>query len=718
MGLQNLSIAVKIPVLVAGSALMLASVLGVVAYRSGAELARTNVEKLMLTVADDQSTRLLTYLQSIREDLVSLAAAPGTAEAIAAFTTAWDGIEAGGEPATTRLQASYITDNPYPVGQKDEFVSPRDGSAYAAAHERYHPWFRSILKARGYYDIFLFDPRGNLVYTVYKEADFATNLRTGPWTETDLGAAFRAAEARPVPGTVSFFDFRPYAPSADAPASFIATPVLAEGRLVGVLAFQMPVDRMNAAMDVHGWLGTLGESVLVGGDNRFRNDSRFSDTNDILTASLSHPAIGEARAGEPARGVLSDYRGHSFQLAAEPLAFEGTQYAVVALAEEGEIHAPVVALRNKIALITLVALAAVTGLAVLFARTITGPLTGIAGLMSRLAGGDTAFAVSGAERGDEVGAMARAVEVFRENAIERQRLEAQQASELAARTAREGAMSRLIAAFRSEVASLAGSVGGRMDSLGAIGETLASSSDTASSSAMSVASATEQASVNVQTIASSTEELAVAIRDIAAQSADANTLAGEASRSAAAANAKVSSLATAADRIGEVVTLIQTIASQTNLLALNATIEAARAGEAGKGFAVVASEVKALAGQTARATEEIATQVATIQGETGEAVEGIGAIARLIGEVNGYMTSIAAAIEEQGAATDEISRSVQQAADGTRTVAGEVDAVRGAAEATSRAAEETLTASRAAAEEVNRLKASIEGFLGEVARVA
>ncbi len=348
-------------------------------------------------------------------------------------------------------------------------------------------------------------------------------------------------------------------------------------------------------------------------------------------------------------------------------------------------------------------------------RTISRPIRQLTGQMATLAEGDTEVTVSGTRRGDEVGEMARTVEVFRENAIERARLEAESAKEHERQDARRERIEELISGFREEVGGLLESMNDNMGQMRETAQVLAGIAEQTAGQASNVASASEEASTNVQTVATAAEELSASISEISRQVSETTSFVSEATDGARSTNDNVAGLAEMAQRIGDVVNLIQDIAEQTNLLALNATIEAARAGERGKGFAVVASEVKTLAGQTAKATEDISQQISAIQGSTGGAVDAIKAIATKMEEVNNYTATIAAAVEEQGAATDEISRNVREAASGTESVVENVSGLNSAAGETSQSATQVEQVSRDAAEQTERLRGVVDRFLKEVA---
>ncbi|MET3992179.1 methyl-accepting chemotaxis protein [Bradyrhizobium sp. S3.9.2] len=346
---------------------------------------------------------------------------------------------------------------------------------------------------------------------------------------------------------------------------------------------------------------------------------------------------------------------------------------------------------------------------------IARPIRMIVGVLQELAAGRYQVEIAGLDRKDEVGEVAKTAEVFRENGLAKIRMEAEQ-KEMEQRSAaqRRQDMLRLADQFETAVGEVIETVSSASTELEASATTLTSTAEHAQQLATVVASASEEASANVQSVASATEELSSSITEISRQVQESARVASEAVGQARTTTERVSELSKAATRIGDVVELINTIAGQTNLLALNATIEAARAGEAGRGFAVVASEVKALAEQTAKATGEIGQQISGIQSATQESVGAIKDISYTIERLSEISSAIAAAVEEQGAATQEISRNVQQAAEGTHQVSSNITDVQRGASETGSASSQVLSAAQSLSGDSNRLKLEVGKFLTTV----
>jgi len=601
------------------------------------------------------------------------------------------------------LQHAFVAANEYPFGEKHRLDTAGSDAAYDQLHSQYHPVMREYLDRFGYYDLFLIDNQtGNVVYSVFKEIDFATSLRSGPYRDSGLAEAFQQVADAKTADEVVLVDFRPYYPSCDAPASFIATPIFHDGNQVGVLAFQMPVDRINALMAQDAGLGETAESLLIGVDGKLRSDSPQQDG-----AHIGEPfrgAVGSEVASEPLQkaflgqsGVIGgvDQLGNEVLSAYRPLEILGLRWALLTEVDAEEALAAVEHLmavtktaqtRNTwLGILTLIlAAAASAGMAFWVTSQLTRPILATVETLRDIAEGE--------------GDLTR-------------RLDENQVAEF-------GELACYFNQFVGRIQQVVRSIAGNVTTLTAASQQLNQSATSLSAGATqsktqsaTVSSAAEELSINMDNMSHTTEEMSNSIasvsqaveemqqtiREIAENAQRSSEVAAEASQAAESSNEKVGYMGTAAKEIGQVIEVIQDIAEQTNLLALNATIEAARAGEAGKGFAVVATEVKELAKQTASATDDIRCRIEAMQRSTGEAIQSIGTIGTVIARVNELSSTIASAVEEQTITTGQIAGHITSSADLARSVA------RGVAE--------SATASREITENINM----VDGVLQETA---
>lgn len=558
------------------------------------------------------------------------------------------------------LQDRYIVANPNAIGSKHRLDSSGQGTAYDTAHAANHPRLRAMLERFGYYDIFLFDAAGNAVYTVFKETDFATNAATAPYASSNLSRLIRATLGASPESGAQACDFEPYTASYGAPAGFIAAPIVDRGAVVGAVAVQIPIDRLDMVCNLPEGLGETGEVMLVGPDGRNRSNDRLATTSTVGKPTEFPEAAAAAVRGESGFATASN-EGHAHMVSFRPFDYLGQRWAIVCAVDESEVLAPVHTLAWWIAGVSATAVLVISALALPLARSIGRRARQTVHALTQLARGDLRTRI-GDNGTDEFGAVAAAVNQLGEQ------------------------LSQSISGVRHSAAELAGEA-----------STLATTSESLSTVASGQAASIEEMSAAVtelreQTARTSEESL----------SAQRRTQQG--AQDAATAQVAVDGLEQsmgeidrAAREIGQIVCVIDEIAFQTNLLALNAAVEAARAGEAGRGFAVVAQEVRALAtrsGEAARRTTELVSSASERVGRgvdlskdvrasleqiiagTNDVARAVESIAQAQAEQLSGITQLDQGIAEISRTTQEAAGQSQQVAATARQSADEVDALR------------------------------------------
>ncbi len=704
-------IAHKLPIGVMVLALFAVGATSLAGLKIAADTSRSEIESRLVAVAAGKKNELGQFLMSVEKDLTALARGERTRTALENF--AYEFILAE-KKAKATFQKRYIEDNPNPAGKRHELLNP-NVDVYDNLHAEYHPYFRSLAVAYGYDDVLLLDENGNFVYSVYKNADFATNAAQGEWSASGLGRAYAAAMKKAAEDPATFIDVAKYAATKGMPTAFLSMPVFRDDKRIGAVVMRLPYGRIGTIVSAREGLGETGEVVLLNAANQLLSDSGHTADDDRLAVSIESPLIEQARAGETVRGVISGYRGMEAEAVLTSVPVYGSTWVLAALVDKNEVFAALTSMRNWMTFIALGVLgfAAVAGL--WFSQSIVRPIRAVVEDVTRLSGGDVDFDLADLDRRDEIGDVSRAVKVFQDGMLERRVLHIERDKEMQARQEREKTVGDLIEQFKDQSRGLLEKVASDSSSMQESSQSMTAMADAASRQVDACQNQSTDTSSNVQAVASAAEELSASINEIAQKVDESGRIIEQASTNTADANAKIEGLAQAAQKIGEVVTLITDIAEQTNLLALNATIEAARAGDAGKGFAVVASEVKTLASETARATEEITAHITNIQQSTGDAVATVKSIADIMKDVQAYTSAVGESMQEQGAATAEISQNVTMAAEGSRTVATTITGVHEQVDTTKTSAGDVLQAAQNVGQHSEELREAIDGFLRKVA---
>ena len=431
----RLKLAQKLPLALIGSALLVSAGVGISSYMIGLGTVQEQREQSMQASLNTAAALVSDYYGSAEVDLRLFVQRSDTVSAMRNLTRALDELRMGlAERAALQLQSAYVTESPNPENRA-AVDSNIKGAMYDAPHKRFHPGFRTLMQERAYSDVLMISAAGDVVYSVAKNIDFASNVAADP---SGLGKAFAAAKDL-ADGDAAFVDFSVYAPSS-GPQSFMAMPVYDKDENIGVMVLSISPQTMSTRVSGLSGMGATGEVVVVGADGLLRTDSPHTEGSDVLTTALTSDVIANAFAGIGGEGISSDYRGAPMVVRAQAVDVGAVNWAVVAVQPEAEAYASVVAMRNMTLMVGggLLAIAALVSM--LFARSISRPITQLTNAMEALADGDLSVHVEGGERHDEIGAMARNVEVFRENAFKVNEMTEAEAERIVASQAERAAM--------------------------------------------------------------------------------------------------------------------------------------------------------------------------------------------------------------------------------------------------------------------------------------
>ncbi len=706
-------LATILPVMVGGLSLVSCITVGVLGYVSGREGLVNAAESELRILANARRSGLEIKLATVKSDLANLVSSANTAIVLNEMNEAMSSLEQD----RAELESYYRTsDDP---AARAELTGEGNKTMYSWRHTGVHGAYMETWKQAGYGDIYVVNLDGRVIYSVTKSSDFLESVDSSMLSDTALNKAFLAAKNLPQ-GEQVMVDFASYAPAGGTASMFVAEPVyitdFADSALKGVMIIRADADFVDSVLSSRESLGKTGQAYLVGGDGILRSNQPLSAEPTALTPVPANDLITNATQGTEGFGLIEQNGAEPEYAAAVPFSFMGAQWAIVAERLQSETLGAVYEMRDFMIYGTLIVIAVISMIGLLFSRTVIAAINGLIGALRAIADGELDTEIKAADRRDEIGQIGRVVLRIQKNAVEEQeRKAANDAAEAESQAAqRREFVEALASDFQASVGGVVQRVSQASEELRSSAESMADVAGRAGERSERVSTASASAREEVQTIAGASDELFKSIQEISSLISRSSAVAQMANERATTTDETVRSLADAADRIGDVVKLISDIAEQTNLLALNATIEAARAGEAGKGFAVVASEVKELASQTAKATGDIGQQIESIRDATRDAVGAISEIRTTIGEISESVGSVASAVEEQSAATQGIVSNTQRAADGTTSVSNDIDEVREAAQHTGAAASQVVGAAGNLSEQARILDEQVREFLEQI----
>ena len=687
----SIPLKIKLPLVIVGAGLLTSILVGAIGLFQLDSLARLEVNASITALLESRKVGVERFYAEISRNIEDMSSNPQTVAGFRRLELGWK--SAGLDPQAA-LTAVYITNNPNPTGKRMNLDKADTPNTYNTQHAQFHPGFRNWINLHGFYDFFLIDLDGNIVFTVDKETDFASNLMTGPEAKGPLAAIFNLAKTD-TSSTVHFSDFEKYGPSAGTPAAFAAKAILAEdGNVIGVFAVQLPGAELQDALDSPTGLGETDEVILVGPDRATRSASRFDGRFRLLDPLPDLPQIDvNPKNDHVIRAHTKLTSGEIGTALTADAKIEGVNYNILVEIADSETYANVVSARNLLILLTVTAAFVLTVAGVLIARSITKPIARVSGVIRTIAEGNLDEAIVDADRNDEVGDIAKSLDTLREKLRLSNGLEAE-------RNARSNEQKRIVDELsvalrelssgnltRSIEVSFGDHEALRLDfnqTVERLSETIAlvvETSESIRSRAREMSQSSEDLSGRTETQAATLEETAAALDELTASirsAADgakeveaivrsARNDAEESGKVVQGAVAAMTEIERSSDQISQIIGVIDDIAFQTNLLALNAGVEAARAGDAGRGFAVVASEVRALAQRSSAAAKEIKSLISASTQHVDRGVEQVGragdALANIVnrvGHISNLVSNIASAATEQSTGLAEINMGVSQ----------------------------------------------------------
>jgi len=671
---RNFQLRHTIPVALVASSMVTALCLGIFAYVTAADRLHGAAEQRLDALAQTRAGAVDTLLDGWVGDLELTANSRSLRDAVIALANGWR-VEAGNGDVSQALRQRYVTDNPHGPESLAKLEKPASDTIYDMAHQRIQAWLEDLRQRRGLADVLVVSTKGEVIYSVTKGADFAQPLPAGP-----LAQAIAAGDTR----ATDYHDF------GGGRAAFLTTPIrLSSGNamVLAHLVFRLRADALDTTVANPRGLGHSGDAYVLGDDGRQRSRPRLSDA----------PHAQAVRAQSPAGAAL------------------GLGWKVQVMADEDEILAPVHAMRTRMILAGLGILTLVSGLGIWFAKGITRPLAALCQAMQHLAQGERDLDIPATHRGDEIGAMAKALAVFRQALSQADQLRREQDRQNQLRELRSRDMDKAMRDFETQIGAIAQGLTSAAERLQDDARAMSTDAEQTGNHARQGDQQAGRTAESVGTVAIAATQLAASIGEIDRRMRATSQVTATAVSHAAEAGEAMHKVVDNSRRIETVLRSISLIAGQTNLLALNATIEAARAGDAGKGFAVVAGEVKTLANQTAKATEEIAEQISAMREVTDSAAQAMDDIIKVVDDIGQMAAEMTHAIEEQGNATRDIAQGAEQASSATRTVTDLIGSVGAASLSTQGTARSVLDQSRHLAEQAQALRGEIESFLTHVA---